>query len=336
MNRDLINNYVFTQINELYVLIRAISDHYLVDARSLAAALILIYLSVKAYGIMTGDERLEIMALFRPFALVMVILLWTPFIDVLQGPILAIEQKSQGLSEAKINRVNSLYKQRNKLLTDLYTKLWEQTEELEDAKNDDSFFPSLPSIEDFRKKINSAFVFLQAKLKWALAGFLEYIVIIVFQVMIYLVFYLKIIIAGLLIALGPFAFAVSIIPAFKHAYIKWISRFLGTLLYGVMGYIVLLIALTHIENAVVKEISTLRSILIGTPESDALFYLYVMGHNSSEYSFLVALLMGAVGMLCIPIVSNWIISGASSGQVASKAINVGKSAVASVGKLAGL
>lgn len=336
MNRDLINKYVFDQIDQLYQLVRAIADAYLVDARSLAAALILIYLSVKAYGLMTGDERLDIMSLVRPFAIVLVILLWQSFIDVLEAPILALENKSEQFTEAKIDNVNTLYKIRNDRLTDLYTKLWADTSELEDAKEDDSFFPSLPSIEEFRRKINAAFVFLQAKLKWALAGFLENVVIIIFQAMIYLVFYLKVIIAGLLIALGPFAFAVSIIPGFRSSYLKWISRFVGTLLYGVMGYIVLLVALTHIENAVSREIATLNVILQGTPESDALFYVYVAGHNSSEYSFIVALIVGAIGMLSVPIISNWIITSASSSNLANKAVAAGQTAAMAGTKMIGV
>ncbi|MEM9364091.1 MAG: hypothetical protein AAGA43_15730 [Bacteroidota bacterium] len=336
MNRDLLNKLVFDQIDQLYGLVRAIADTYLVDARSLAAALILVYLSVKAYGIMTGDERFEIMPLVRPFGIVLVILLWQPFIDVLEAPILALENKSEQFTEAKIDRVNQLYKIRNDRLTDLYTKLWSETSELEDAKEDDSFFPSLPSIEEFRNKINAAFVYLQAKLKWALYAVLEFIVIMLFQGMIYLIFYLKVIIAGLLIALGPFAFAVSIIPGFRSSYLKWISRFVSTLLYGVMGYIVLLVALTHVENAVSREIATLNVILQGTPESDVLFYVYTAGHNSSEYSFIVALLVGALGMLAVPIISNWIITSASSSSVANKAVNAAQTAAAAGTKLIGI
>lgn len=318
--RDLINFYYFRELDELYITLINNTTLFLVDARSLVAVLILIYLSVKAYGIMTGDEEFQILPLVRPFAIAMVVLLWGQFITLLSGPMDILESKSQVASEAQIGLVNGLYRTRNQLYTQLYTRIWAESAEIEDVQEENGFFPSLPSIEEFKQKLYGAAVFLQAKIKWALFGMIEYVAIAFFQAMMYLIFFLKAIMAALLSALGPFAFAISIIPAFKKAYVKWLSRYIGVLLYGVMGYIVLIASLTLVQNALTREIESLVVTLGSGPNSDVFFDAYVLGTNGSETSFIIAMIIGSIGMFSVPIISNWIISGASAAQVAGKGL----------------
>ena len=44
--------------------------------------------------------------------------------------------------------------------------------------------------------------------------------------------FLQIIFTGILVILGPLAFAFSVLPAFRDAYIQWIARFVSVSLYS--------------------------------------------------------------------------------------------------------
>src|ERR1700749_5359086 len=54
-------------------------DLFISDAQALAAIFMIIFFAIKSYEMMSGDKKMEIMPLLRPFGLAMVIIWWGAF-----------------------------------------------------------------------------------------------------------------------------------------------------------------------------------------------------------------------------------------------------------------
>ena len=109
---------------------------------------------------------------------------------------------------------------------------------------------------------------------------------------------------GILVILGPLAFAFSVLPAFRDAYIQWIARFVSVSLYSCIAYIVLSISLVVMQYGIEREIEILEYAL----RNEAAFVMYVGMTSGGVNSFLLTALLGAFAMLTIPFVSTWIVS----------------------------
>src|SRR5690242_4223441 len=68
-------------------------------AKQMASALALIYMAVRAYAMIAGEGRLEIIPLFRPFIINLVILNMGAFINVLSYP----GKQAEGLMQSSFS-----------------------------------------------------------------------------------------------------------------------------------------------------------------------------------------------------------------------------------------
>ncbi|MDE3744039.1 hypothetical protein [Maribacter polysaccharolyticus] len=323
----LLDGAIFNDINTLYNTMKAMAGNFLVHARSLVALLMVMYFSVKGYGIMVGDTDVDILPLARPFALLLVILFWGPFVNLLEVPLKAIEKTGEDISTRTINQTNELFQQRELAYIRLINRINQDADvletDMENSEDNDWWDMVIGGLEELEMRMASLRVMIQAKLKYLMFSVLEWIVLALFKACMYFIFYLKALIGGFLVALGPFAFAVSIVPGFKDAYLKWISRFVSVLLYGLLGHLAINTAMLFVNNALIREANIIETVINGP---NAAFVSYVTMPNYSESSLIVAMIVGAFGMLSIPIVSNWIISMGSSAALGGKAMNSAKKA----------
>lgn len=158
--------------------------------------------------------------------------------------------------------------------------------------------------------IAGLYVYVVAKVKMIMFNIIEFIVVTFWQVCTYFVFFLQIIFTGILVILGPLAFAFSVLPAFRDAYIQWIARFVSVSLYSCIAYIVLSISLVVMQYGIEREIEILEYAL----RNEAAFVMYVGMTSGGVNSFLLTALLGAFAMLTIPFVSTWIVSTTGVGQ----------------------
>ena len=143
-----------------------------------------------------------------------------------------------------------------------------------------------------------------SKIKFFIMQVVEFLVITCFQVCSYVIFFVQIIFGAILVLLGPFAFAFSVLPGFKDAYIHWIARYISVSLYSTIGYIVMSLCMVVVQYGIERETELLRYIL----RNEAAFILYVSQNDGGANFFIVSLLLGALVMLTIPVISTWIIS----------------------------
>jgi hypothetical protein len=298
-------------------LFAAITDHlsvFLNDAQALTAIFMLLYFGIKAYGMMVADEPLQIMPLLRPFALAMVIIFWTSFIDLINYPMEYISAKSQGMFQDRIAVVDAISQERMMLIDSVGRCLIEASAEIEqvqEGSNDESWYETLGiEFDVLFDQMKGYFIIILSKIKFFIMQVVEFMVITCFQVCSYIVFFVQIIFGAILVLLGPFAFAFSVLPGFKDAYIHWIARYISVSLYSTIGYIVMSLSMVVVQYGIERETEILRYVL----NNEAAFILYVSQNDGNANFFIVSLLLGAFVMLTIPVISTWIISTSGISQ----------------------
>jgi len=295
---------------------------YVSDAQALAAIFMMLYFALKAYPVMVGDSRIEIMPLLRPFAIALVIIFWSPFVGVINFPFNSITNTARGNFYEQLDKVEELSRHRYALIDSVAIELMHTSLEVERAEGENRSLGSelLAKIgidlEEIGNKIAGMWLYVQAKMKFMLVQLMERIIIVFFQFCTYVIFFLQIIFASVLVILGPLAFAISILPAFRDTYINWISRYISVCLYSAIAYIVLSITCAILEYGLEKETRILEYVL----KDQKAFIMYVCYSSGDVAIFTVSALIGGFAMLSVPIISTWIVQTSGVNQaVASMA-----------------
>jgi len=317
---QLVDDKLMNQFDELMGIIKTIATMFSSDAQSLCAVAMLLYFAVKSYAMMTGDSKFEILPLLRPFGILLVIMNWGAFISVMEAPFDALEDTAKAKFEAQRKDINKKFLERNVAMNLVLKEAYKKNAELQRATSNEAI-SWIPGLKEALDGIANAMFYLEQQTKLIFRELIEFIVVAIFKMMLFIVLYAKLLMSGLLMIIGPLSFAASIIPAFRDAYINWISKFVSVMLYGVFGYIAMILAFIHVQWAIQKEIDFLNSI---STDPTAIFK-WVAGYNAVEGSLIVALLIGALGMICVPVVSHWVLSMGSTNALFSKAANTVKS-----------
>src|ERR1700754_2557056 len=74
-------------------------DLFIVDAQALAAVFMIIFFAIKSYEMMSGDKKMEVMLLLRPFGLVMVIIWWGGFVKMVAFPTDLVASQTEQMFE---------------------------------------------------------------------------------------------------------------------------------------------------------------------------------------------------------------------------------------------
>lgn len=141
---------------------------------------------------------------------------------------------------------------------------------------------------------------------------------------------IQIIYSSILVILGPFSVAASILPAFRDSFSTWIARFISVSLYSGIGYLIMYLCALMQEYALQSEISRYQ-VLVGTNGTAADMAKMAVFAGNGILSFgtvIVAFLIGAICMFTVPSISTWIIS--TSG-ISSATSSFGRGAATVVG-----
>lgn len=302
-------------------------DAFIADAQALAAIFMLVFFAIKAYEMMAGDKQLEVMPLLRPFGLVMVILWWPTFTRVVAYPTDIISAKTEAMFDGSQTEVNSLRLQRAKLMAEVADQLLTVQAETETAKTEaDTWYGKAWDAVTSTVKEGFADVWnpivemrnrLQVGLQLLMTSLLETLAIWILRVAVYVIFIIQIIFSTILIILGPFSVAASILPAFRDSFSTWIARFISVNLYSGIAYLVMYIASLFQHYAMEAEISRYQE-LVGTA-GPSLEKLTVFAGNGVLSFFMVigTFVIGALTMLTVPSISTWIISTSGISSAAS-------------------
>jgi len=302
-------------------------DAFIADAQALSAIFMLIFFAIKSYEMMSGDKHLEVMPLLRPFGLAMVILWWGTFIRVVAYPTDLVAMQTEEMFEDSMVEVDNLRLERAQLMAQLSDQLLKIQAETEIADKEagtwyENAWESVKSSvkEGFADVWNPIIELrnrMQVNLQLLATSLLETIALWFLRICVYLIFIVQIIFSTILIILGPFSVAMSILPAFKNSFNTWIARFISVNLYSGIGYLVLYIASLFQHYAMEAEITRYKE-LVGSPEASLEKLAYFANNGILSFGIVIGtFVIGALTMLTVPSISTWIVStsGTSSATV---------------------
>lgn len=322
-------------------------DTFITDAQALAAIFMLIFFAIKSYEMMAGDKKMEIMPLLRPFGLVMVIIWWGTFTRVLAYPTDIVAAKTESLFDSGQIEVNNLRMQRAKLMVDVADQLTTIQAETEIAEKEaDTWYGQAWDAvtsevkEGFSTVWNSVTQIrnrMQVGLQLLATSILETLAIWILRICVYIIFIIQIIYSTILIILGPFSVAVSILPAFRDSFGTWIARFISVNLYSGIAYLVMHVASLFQQYAMEAEITRYQQLLGSTGDTMEKMAWFAGNGLLSFGIVIVTFLIGGLSMLTVPSISTWIVSTSGITSAASTmgrgASNMGRAARKLIAKI---
>lgn len=322
-------------------------DLFITDAKALAAIFMIIFFAIKSYEMMVGDKQLEVMPLLRPFGLAMIILWWGPFVKTIAFPTDLVANQTEQMFMSEQTLVNNLRLNRADLMVKVVNSLYtfQAQTQVAEKESDTWYGQAWDSVTSTVKEGISTVVIPLLELKARLTvglqllftQLLELLGIWILRLAVYVVFMIQIIYSTILIILGPFAVAVSILPAFRDSFSTWVARFVSVNLYSGIAYLIMYICGLMQEYAMTSEISKYKE-LVGEDGLSANIEKMAVFAGNGLLSFgtvIIVFLIGAICMFTVPSISTWIIS--TSG-ISSASSTFGRSAgtvFGSVKKVAG-
>lgn len=321
---------------------------FIVDAQALAAIFMIIFFSIKSYEMMVGDKKMEIMPLLRPFGLAMIIIWWSPFTHAIAYPTQLISEQTEQRFDDVQSTVDGLRFTRANLIlavdNSLYT--FQAQADVAEKESDTWYGQAWDSVTSTVKEGISTVISplmemknrLTVGLQLLFTQLLELLGIWILRIAVYVIFMIQIIYSSILIILGPFSVAVSILPAFRDSFSTWIARFISVNLYSGIGYLIMYLCGLMEQYALTSEISKYQE-LVGTNGTAADMAKIAVFAGNGILSFgtvIVVFLIGAICMFTVPSISTWIVSTSgitsatsSFGRGAATVVGVAKKATGS-------
>lgn len=306
-------------------------------AKQIAAALALIYIAFRAFAMISGDGKLEVMPLFRPFIINLVILNLGSFMTLLQFPGTQAETLLATSFDANAALINTLQDQKTILHDSLINKLYRAAEAMKaqehTAHEDDTFTTLEDMTSDIGIDLTLYARLASVKTELMFQDLINIIAIGLFKGVAYCLFFISVIIMYILSVVGPISLAFSIGGAFKDSWIHWAGKVIAVSFYKAIGYIVLNISCAILDYGFQQEIDRLQQLMAET--DDNFFYNAVL-HTDYYLGYLfIAIVVAIAGIGCTPMISTWFISTQGGGDMAKSFRNAALSTITAPKKLIG-
>ena len=265
-------------------------------ARGIGGIAAFFYISKRIYEQLIADNPISLLPLLRPFALVLVISFWGPFVQLLMVPTKGLTKLSEAIYADKKNIVAERLEEKQEAI--LYADLpaFQENEEKEATLWDKGINMLLTTYNVISGRA------LQHQINFYVMDVIRQLLEALFEGLIYLIAFLRTVFCVLLVVFGPLVFAISIFDGFQDNYLGWIARFINVNLYLPIALIILSLVQEVLIFVLEAEITQIKSTLIYMP---SLYYV----------SSLVVPLCGIAGLMMVPKIASWIInaSGTSTG-----------------------
>lgn len=269
----------------------------LVDmARAIGGIAAFLYISKRIYEQLIADNPISLLPLLRPFALVLVITFWGPFVNLLLVPTKGLTNLSEAVYADKKHIVKQKLEEKQQAILSTDLPLFYENEEKEAALWDKGINLLLTTYNIVSGRA------LQNQINFFIMDAIRQILESLFEVLVYLVAFLRTVFCILLVIFGPLVFALSIFDGFHDNYLQWIARFINVNLYLPIALLILSLVQEILIFVLDAEIAQITAMTIYRPQ---LFYV----------SSLVVPVCGIIGMAMVPKIAFWIVqaSGTNSG-----------------------
>ena len=254
----------------------------LVDmARAIGGIAAFFFIAKRIYEQLIADNPVSILPLLRPFALVLVLSFWGPFVNMLLVPTKGLTKLSEAVYADKKHIVKAKLEEKQAAILSTDMPLFYENEEKEAALWDKGINLLLTSynIISGRAAQHQINFYLMNATRQLLEAF--------FEVLVYLVAFLRTVFCVLLVIFGPLVFALSIFDGFQDNYLQWIARFINVNLYIPIALLILSLVQEVLIFVLDQEIAAIQAAVIYHPR---MFFV----------SNLIVPVCGIIGMALVP------------------------------------
>jgi len=268
----------------------------LVDmARAIGGIAAFFYISKRIYEQLIADNPVFILPLLRPFALVLVITFWGPFINLLMVPTKGLTRLSESIYANKKHLVVEKLEEKRDAILLVDMPLFYENEEKEAALWDKGINLLLTTYNIISGRA------LQHQINLYIMDAIRQLLESLFEVLVYLIAFLRTVFCVLLVVFGPLVFALSIFDGFQENYLGWIARFVNVNLYLPIALVILSLVQEVLIYVLDREIALIHSMLFYQP---SLFFV----------SNLVVPVCGIIGLAMVPKIASWIVQASGTGS----------------------
>jgi conjugative transposon TraJ protein len=269
----------------------------LVDmARAIGGIAAFFYISKRIYEQLIADNPVSILPLLRPFALVLVITFWGPFVNLLLVPTKGLTKLSEAVYADKKHIVKQRLDEKHDAILAADLPVFFENEEKEAALWDKGINLLLTSYNIITGRA------IQNQINFYIMDAIRQVLESLFEVLVYLIAFLRTLFCVLLVIFGPLVFAISIFDGFQDNYLQWIARFVNVNLYLPIALLILSLVQEILIYVLELEITQIQSMPVYLPQQ---FYV----------SNLIVPICGIIGMAMVPKIASWIVqaSGTNTG-----------------------
>ncbi len=266
-------------------------------ARAIGGIAAFFYISKRIYEQLIADNPVYILPLLRPFALLLVITFWGPFVNLLMVPTKGLTNLSEAVYADKKHIVKEKLDEKQQAILETDLPIFYENEEKESQLWDKGINLLLTTYNIVTGRA------IQNQINFYIMDAIRQLFETIFEVLVYLIAFLRTVFCVLLVIFGPLVFTLSIFDGFQDNYLQWIARFINVNLYLPIALLILSLVQEILIYVLDMEIAQIQALPIYQPQ---LFYV----------SNLIVPICGIIGMALVPKIASWIVqaSGTNSGS----------------------
>lgn len=314
----------------------------------------LMYLGYLGWEMQEGARPWEITPMLRPIILGFILTSWVPFTKLISVPLEQLATPSRIMFNEIEKQANDLRIKRYTLQKKLVNKAikMEAEQAIDEAKANGEKEDGI--IDKLSNKAAEVWRNLEITIKeWALktqAGFqrvlaevIEAVALTILRVCVYGLFAIQKLWSFVLIALGPIAVGMALIPGFEGSFYNWVSKFININLYTFIAFTGMTIGHILIISGYEMEIDRYELILKGNDEEikQAVgFFAEGSGFINVIIITVVTYIITGILVLMTPTIADSIVSAGGAGiaskmkQATSNVLSGGKKGLSATGGVA--
>ena len=294
---------------------------------ALAALFSIVVAAGMAYKMMVKHEPLDVMKLFKPLAIALVMTWWYPpadtgmnssgsgwcFLDFLSYIPNAIGSYTHDLYEAEAQQITDKFEEVQELIhvrDTMYNDLAAQANIAHSGTSDPSLIEATmeqTGVEEVTEmeKESSKFWFtsLTSGVVVALDKIVMCLALVVFRIGWWATIYCQQILLGMLTIFGPIQWAFSLLPKWESSWAKWLTRYLTVHFYGAMLYFVGFYVLLLFDIVLCIQADNLTAIT----QSEATMAAYLQNSFFSAAYLMAASIVALKCLNLVPDLAAWMI-----------------------------
>ena len=294
---------------------------------ALAALFAIVMAAGMAYKMMVKNEPLDVMKLFRPLAVAIVMTWWYPpadtgmhnsgsswcVLDFLSYILNAIGSYTHDLYQAEAAQIGDKFEEVQQLIfvrDTLYTSLQAQADVARAGTMDPALIEStmeqtgVDEVTNMEKDASKLwFTSLTSGAVVCIDKIVMVIALIVFRIGWWATIYCQQILLGMLTIFGPIQWAFSLLPKWEGAWAKWMIRYLTVHFYGAMLYFVGFYVLLLFDIVLCIQVENLTAIT----QNEATMAAYLQNSFFSAGYLMAASIVALKCLNLVPDLAAWMI-----------------------------